>query len=160
MKEGRDKRRREESDGESGGRGERGDTGARCTEGGKGGRVFRRKPGGTKRLCCCPVRPAIPPAMKTVPLLSPPAPHPALTTVFSSPLLHCPLHPLIPPHTLPLSFEFTTLLRTLRFITLCTRGSRCFTLYSLAYIAACCYNEDRLECLGMLQPGVVVVLNI
>lgn len=35
MKEGRDKRRREESDGESGGRGERGDTGARCTEGGK-----------------------------------------------------------------------------------------------------------------------------
>lgn len=33
MKEGRDKRRREESDGESGGGGERGDTGVRCTGG-------------------------------------------------------------------------------------------------------------------------------
>lgn len=48
-------------------------------------------------------------AMKTFPSPPPsPAPHPSLTAASSSP----PLPPLVPPHTLPLSFRFATLIRT------------------------------------------------
>lgn len=53
--------------------------------GGKGGRVFRRKPGSTKRLCRCPVRPAFPLAIKP-PLPPRTASHPDHAALLSSPV--------------------------------------------------------------------------
>lgn len=81
-KERRDKRKGEGSEGESGG------GGARDLREGKAGRVFGRKPGGTKRLCRCPVRPAVP--LDTRKLPSPARRPPPLST--SSSHLHT--HPL------------------------------------------------------------------
>lgn len=93
MKERRYKRRREGSDGKSGGRAERGDTGARWTEGGGGfGGKEAESLGGSQAALSISVAeqsglPA-PLAMKTFPSPPPsPAPHPSLTAASSSPPL-------------------------------------------------------------------------
>lgn len=87
--------------------------------------VFRRKPGSTKRLCCCPARPAVPQGNEN---LLPPMDHIPLCPQ-CSPLLRYPLHSLIPLHTLSISSGFTSLVETFRWITLdlWTRG--CLDLF-------------------------------
>lgn len=77
VKEGRDKRRREGSDGRV-----VAEEKEEAREGDAWVGVFRRKPGSTKRLCCCPARPAVPSGNENPPLPSTHEPH--QTTVFSS----------------------------------------------------------------------------
>lgn len=123
---------------------EKEETQERDAQGGKGGRVFRKKPGGTKRLCRCPVRPAFPPGHENLPSSLPPAPHPTLTSA----LLPCPLRPLILSHIHTNTHTFIWMCHTCKDFPLdyfkpIKAGNTFHSLYLEAYsVATTCLSQE------------------